>query len=264
MIIACPACSTRYVVPDSAIGVEGRTVRCAKCRHSWFQQGAELPAQPESTVGASAASRPSPERPISAAAVPQADPPPQSEPDDQEAVQQVPEPPAVLRPAPRDDDDAFAQAGSRFEHEPPFRPRRNTAKLWTMAAAGFALFVAGLIGLAAVFGLPNWLPLAKATFGAGQPDLVLSFPAGRQDRRTLPNGTAYFGASGTVTNVGKDPHEVPPILIVLRDSNDKVVYIWNVTPPRDSLTPGESVTINVAVTDGRKSAKVAEIGWKHD
>ena len=42
MIITCPACATRYVVPDSAIGVDGRTVRCAKCRHSWFQEGAEL------------------------------------------------------------------------------------------------------------------------------------------------------------------------------------------------------------------------------
>jgi len=42
MIIACPACSTRYAVPDSAIGVDGRTVRCAKCRHSWFQEGPEL------------------------------------------------------------------------------------------------------------------------------------------------------------------------------------------------------------------------------
>ncbi|MBT8427636.1 MAG: zinc-ribbon domain-containing protein, partial [Erythrobacter sp.] len=39
MIIACPACSTRYVVPDSAIGVDGRTVRCAKCKHSWYQEG---------------------------------------------------------------------------------------------------------------------------------------------------------------------------------------------------------------------------------
>jgi predicted Zn finger-like uncharacterized protein len=42
MIIACPACATRYVVPDSAIGIEGRTVRCAKCKHSWFQEGPAL------------------------------------------------------------------------------------------------------------------------------------------------------------------------------------------------------------------------------
>ncbi|MEC9109264.1 MAG: MJ0042-type zinc finger domain-containing protein, partial [Pseudomonadota bacterium] len=42
MIIACPACATRYVVPDSAIGIDGRTVRCAKCKHSWFQDGPDV------------------------------------------------------------------------------------------------------------------------------------------------------------------------------------------------------------------------------
>ena len=57
MIIACPACATRYVVPDSAIGVDGRTVRCAKCRHSWFQDGPELavPLEPTPFAPADAA-----------------------------------------------------------------------------------------------------------------------------------------------------------------------------------------------------------------
>jgi predicted Zn finger-like uncharacterized protein len=44
MIIACPACRTRYVVPDTAIGIDGRKVRCATCKHSWFQDGPELAA----------------------------------------------------------------------------------------------------------------------------------------------------------------------------------------------------------------------------
>lgn len=151
---------------------------------------------------------------------------------------------------------------SAFAHEPPFRPRRNMVRLWTIAGGAFALAVAVLIGLVAWLGLPDWLPVARPTFGPARPELVLSFPADRQDRRTLPNGTAYFGASGTVTNVGKDVRELPPILIVLRDAKDRVVYTWNVNPPRESLRPGESVTINEAVTDVPASARFAEIGWK--
>lgn len=249
MIIACPACSTRYVVPDSAIGVEGRTVRCAKCRHSWFQHGPDLPPREEPAAAPAPVTAPAPEPEVPAA-----------------TAEPVPEPPVVprpvVRPAARAADETFDDTASSFDHQPPFRPRRNMAKLWTMAGVGFAVLVAVLVGLATWLGLPSWLPTAHGTFGAGNPDLVLAFPSERQDRRTLPNGTEYFGASGTVTNVGKQPQEVPPILIVLRDAKDKVVYTWNVAPPREMLKPGESVTINEAVTDVPKSAKVAEIGWK--
>ncbi|MCJ2183505.1 zinc-ribbon domain-containing protein, partial [Novosphingobium sp. 1949] len=75
MIIACPACSTRYAVPDSAIGVEGRTVRCAKCRHSWHQAGflperADAPAPQAAPVQA----------PVSQAPVARAEPTPPAQP----------------------------------------------------------------------------------------------------------------------------------------------------------------------------------------
>ncbi len=262
MIIACPACSTRYVIPDSAIGVEGRTVRCAKCRHSWFQQGPDLPEREEAQVApppvaAAPAPEPSPESPV-------ASPTPVAPVAAAPAEEPLPPAPSVPRKYGFADEaaDAFEDAPSSFEHEPPFRPRRNMAKLWTAAALAFALLVAALIGAVAWFGMPDWLPVARPTFGPAQTELELSFPAERQDRRTLPNGTEYFGASGTVTNVGKDVRDVPPILIVLRDAKDRVVYTWDVTPPKASLKPGESVTINEAVTDVPKSAKVAEIGWK--
>ncbi|MDB5726664.1 MAG: Zinc finger/thioredoxin [Novosphingobium sp.] len=151
---------------------------------------------------------------------------------------------------------------SSFDYEPPFRRRRNPAKLWMIAAILFAVLALGGIGAVAWYGLPSWVPLARGTFAQGEPDLVLDFPPNRQDRRTLPNGAEFFGASGSVTNVGKIRLAVPLVLITLRDARDRVVYSWEVVPSKRELAPGESLTINEAVTDVPKSAKYAEIGWK--
>lgn len=268
MIIACPACSTRYVVPDSAIGVDGRTVRCAKCRHSWFQDG-NLPADlsPVAAAGPPVGPRPTARAPA---------PPPAPEPDrsvpDETPVAEADLPP--LPEAPRsyeaeppvyedDGDHRYSdEARSSFDFEPPFQPRRNRLRMWTMAAVLFAVVALAAVAAVARYGMPNWLHLPGITFAQGQPGLRLDFPPKRQDRRTLPDGTEFFGASGTITNVGQQRQTVPSILIVLRDRRERIVYSYEVAPPKRTLAPGESLTINEAVTDVPKSAKVAEIGWK--
>lgn len=156
----------------------------------------------------------------------------------------------------------FDGSHSSFEHEPPFRPRRNPARLWTAAAVSFALVMAALMGAVWWFGLPDWLPGARPSFGKGVPGLELSFPATKQDRRTLPNGTEYFGASGTITNIGKSVLDVPPLLIVLTDSQNRIVDHREIPAPKPSLQPGESVTVNEALTDVPRAAVGADIGWK--
>ena len=154
------------------------------------------------------------------------------------------------------------RAASHFDAAPPFRRRRNPLRVWSWAAGIFATIAVGAIAAVSWWGLPDWVPVNKPTFGAGQPSLQLDFPADRQERRQLPNGTEYFGASGTVTNTSSQSERVPPILIVLRDSRERIVYSWEVQPPKRTLAPGESVSVNEAVTDVPRSARFAEIGWK--
>ncbi|WP_338245478.1 thioredoxin [Aurantiacibacter hainanensis] len=151
---------------------------------------------------------------------------------------------------------------SPFDSEPPFRPRRNPLKMWTWAAAIFAIVVSGLIFAVSYWGLPDWVPVERPTFAADQPDLQLEFPPEEQERRTLPNGTEFFGASGRITNIGTQTRTIPTILIVLRDARDAIVYSWEVPPPQRELAPGETVTINEAVTDIPRRARFAEFGWK--
>jgi hypothetical protein len=187
-------------------------------------------------------------------------PPPAFEPiarEPEPPFEQPQPPPATIVPTYGDVDDT-----SQFGHEPPFRPRRNPLKMWTYAGIVFAAVVAALIVAVAHWGLPAWIPINRPTFAAAQVDLQLDFPAAQQERRQLPDGTEYFGASGTITNIGSVARNVPPILIVLRDAQDRIVYSWEVYPPKRTLAPGESETVNQAVTDVPRSAKVAEIGWK--
>ena len=303
MIIACPACATRYVVPDSAIGVEGRTVRCAKCRHSWFQDGPELaapvapapaPVEPEIVPAPPPAPEPADEQgwdqPPAVVAEPEPSSPQEPEPapadwdhpqpaqwNDTPAVvsefepeasapvtygeDDIPPPPPGAVPLSveeREPEDNY----SRFAHEPLFRPRRNPARMWTLAAALFAVVALGAVAATAWFGLPSWMPFAHPLFAEDQPGLTLDFPAKMQGQRPLSDQTWFFEANGTVTNVSQAARSVPTILAVLKDARGRIVFSAELHSPKRVLAPGESVSINEALVSVPKAAVKAEYGWK--
>ena len=45
MIFSCPECEKKYILSASALGEDGKTVRCANCAYEWFQEPEQLPYQ---------------------------------------------------------------------------------------------------------------------------------------------------------------------------------------------------------------------------
>lgn len=42
MLIVCPSCATSYMIETATLGADGRMVRCARCRATWFAGGVQV------------------------------------------------------------------------------------------------------------------------------------------------------------------------------------------------------------------------------
>jgi predicted Zn finger-like uncharacterized protein len=226
MILSCPSCQSRYVVPDSAIGVAGRQVRCANCRHSWFQEGA--PAAPV------------PPAPLAQPAVPVAEPTPPTFASPPLRRETAPARSAVLGDTAAEPE---APSYDAFAAEPPFRPRRNPAKMWTIIAVVAALLMTAAALAVHYFGVPGFGGDETASSGESGTPLEIQ---GDGARTPLASGGILLRVSGRISNPSDQPQRVPQIQAELKDAQGRTVHSWLIAPPVTELAPGQAANINSA------------------
>ncbi len=263
MILTCPACSTRYLVPDTAISAAGRQVRCAKCRHSWFMAGANAPDAP-----ASAAVPPQSPPPVPAPAVPPAAPPLFTPPPIAKKSPDDPAPQIFAAPTPSTAAVASPEASASFDrdesgidpfaHTPPFKPRTNPTRKWTFAALGAGVLMLGAVGLMQVFGTPSIL--SNVGLGTAESRLLLQIER-VPERRSLPSGQELFAVTGKIINPTKQTQPVPNIVADALDARNKVIYTWVIQPPARSIGPSASLEFNNAELNVPKGASSLKLSF---
>lgn len=201
-------------------------VRCANCRHSWFQ------SPPEFDLAAMS--------PPVVAAV-------------------APAPVASVAADPSPAGGGEANFGT-FDPAPPFRPRRNPVRRQTIAAiaAGAVMLVAiGGLFFADVPGIAAQLGLTTAAQESPLQFVNLRKP----ERREMPSGSELFAIGGQVHNPTGTRQAIPEIRAELHDAQDRLVYSWAITPDEHSIAAGATVAFASAAVDVPPAARSVKLSF---
>ena len=231
MILTCPECATAYFVDETKIPAEGRTVKCAACKHRWtaYAEPAELELEPdplalEPTLDAEPEAGPEADEPLVAADLPKA-------------------------------------YRAKKADERKVKEAATAGIVWAGMAAALVLLVA----LAAVFRMNvvgMWPKAAAAYAWVGLPVNSLGLTLeGVSAAPSLQEGHAALSVSGMFRNVKDKPITAPPLRISLLNKAGKTLTTKIAQPADAVVPPGETRHFAIAILDPPATAAQLEVAF---
>ena len=234
MILTCPSCDTRYSVDGSKFPAAGRMVRCAKCGHSWHQQG-EPPTEPEATAV---------------------------------AVPEQPQTVEAAAAAPFTVNTNTARVPLSYPAETPRAPLGP--RLAVFAGWAGLIAVVLLILVAAVRYRQDiaviWPQSAGVYSSLGLPVNSSGIDFRQVDyRRESEDGQIVLAVTGMIVNAGARELPVPQtVRVTLSDASKRELYHWNFKPTATVLKPGQSVPFTTRLSSPPAAARHLEVRFAKD
>jgi predicted Zn finger-like uncharacterized protein len=231
MILTCTSCGTRYSVDGSKFPAAGRTVRCAKCGHSWHEAGETAEGEPAPQPAAA---------PDVAADAPESDP----------------------SPSPTR---SFAPMSVAAEPRAPLGPKIAAVAGW----AGLFAVVLLIVGAAVRYrqDIVSIWPQSAGVYSS----LGLHVNASGIDfrqvdyRRENEDGQVVLAVSGVIVNTGSRQLPVPQtVRVTLSDASSHEIYHWSFKPNTTVLAGGQSVPFVTRLASPPAAARHLEVRFAKD
>jgi predicted Zn finger-like uncharacterized protein len=263
MLIVCPTCATTYSVAPAALG-EGRNVRCASCKNTWFAEPEPILEEVAAASGSVAVGT------ADDFSQPQAQdvlPPPPPAPDNPFAVADAP--PLVPHDTPDTDSTPKFDPGVPEKTETVAAKRARQTHAEHNQRRGllrrlFSLPVLIAAMLAILLGALNWraavvrhFPQTASLYAAvGLPvNLRGLFFQDVKSRSEFENGASVLVIEGTIVNLTTRTLGVPRLRFGLRNASGHEVYAWTAQPTKPTLGSGNGLPFRARLasppSDGR-------------
>ena len=261
MQLSCPACHTAYYVEPSALGAEGRTVRCVRCRNIWFACAGDLTESP-------ALAEILAEGEADEFAVPEAGPAliQPVVPWNDMVMVEVPSGPSIV-PGGAEISVPAIQSGPVFRSiaSPPLRIAKKSVRETRLG------LVALLLGVIAVVGLTAREPLVRTVPGLASFYAAIGLPVNLRgieisNLRTsseTQDGTPVLVIEGELVNPSRYTRDIPRLRFAVQGADGRELYSWTALLPRETLTGHESFTFRSRLASPPEGSERVTVRFLH-